>query len=81
VKERFFPMDMRDGFALELYDFLQAVEGKKEPETSGRDGLRDLAVAYAVIESSLLGRWVEVSEVESSRVEGYQQEINRYYGL
>jgi predicted dehydrogenase len=81
MKQRFFPMDMRDGFALELYDFLQAVEGKKEPETSGRDGLRDLAVAYAVIESSLLGRWVEVREVESGRVEGYQQEINRYYGL
>jgi hypothetical protein len=28
-----------------------------------------------------LGRWVEVREVESGRVEGYQQEINRYYGL
>jgi len=81
VKERLFPLGMTDGFALELYDFLQAIEHKKQPETSGQDGLRDLAVAYSVIESSAANRWLAVDDVMSGQVDSYQRDINEYYGL
>jgi len=50
-------------------------------ETSGREGLRDLAVSYAVIESSRLKRTVTVDDIESGKIGGYEGEINDHYGI
>ncbi len=47
----------------------------------GEEGLRDLACAFAILESSALGRQVTLDEVLDSRVDGYQQEIDQHYGL
>src|SRR5581483_8402190 len=41
-KERWFPRGIRDGFALELLDFLQAIERGGRMETDGDEGVRDL---------------------------------------
>ncbi len=78
---RFFPHGFDDPFAIQQLDWLTAIERGGQPETDGEEGLRDLAAAFAMIESSRLGRTVTLDEVLSGAVDGYQQEINRHYGL
>jgi len=80
-KEKLFPMQITDSFALETFDFLKAIWDEKEMETSGIEGLRDLAASYALIEASRLGRAVKVDEVEFGEIAGYEDEINTYYGI
>jgi predicted dehydrogenase len=81
VKERFFPLGLRDAFALGFLDFLRGIEEGRDPETSGVEGTRDLATSYAIVESALAGRPVRVEDVLSGRVEAYQAEINAHYNL
>ncbi len=83
-RARFFPFGLDDdpyGMALEQLDFFRAIAERRETEVSGAEGLRDLAIAYAVIESSVAGRPLAVEEVEHGRVRAYQQEIDAHYGL
>ena len=72
---------LTDGFAIQQYDWLQAIERGGQPETDGEEGLRDLAAAFGMIESSLLERTVTLDELLSGEVRGYQQEIDAHYGL
>ena len=83
-RARRFPFGLEDdpyGMALEQLDFFQATDEGRQTEVSGEEGLRDLAIAYAVIESSVAGRPVTVDEVERGAVDAYQQEIDEFYGL
>ncbi|HEY66201.1 MAG TPA: Gfo/Idh/MocA family oxidoreductase [Caldilineae bacterium] len=80
-RERFFPMDLTDPFAIQQLDWLRAIEEGRDPETSGEEGLRDLACSFALLESATLGRRVTLQEVLSGEVEAYQAEINEHYGL
>jgi len=80
-RERFFPYGITDPMALETLEFLRAIEEGREMETSGREGLRDLAASYALIESSLLGRSLRVDDVETGKIGSYEEEINKYYGI
>ena len=59
---------------------LRIGEGR-DPETSGSEGVRDLAASYAICESAALGRPISVEEVLSGKIDAYQAEINRHYGL
>lgn len=79
--ERWFPRGVKDGFALELLDFMRSVESGKPMETDGEEGTRDLACSYAVLESATLNRPVKVADVLSGEVDAYQREINEHYGL
>ncbi|MEZ4714541.1 MAG: hypothetical protein R2851_00370 [Caldilineaceae bacterium] len=54
--------------------------GRTDPETSGREGLYDLACAFAMLESSQAGRRVTLEEVLDGRVDRYQAEIDAHYG-
>lgn len=80
-RERFFPLGLTDTFALQQLDWLRAVEAGGESETSGREGLHDLASAFAVLESSALKRQVSLDEMLSGAADAYQAEINTHYGL
>jgi 1,5-anhydro-D-fructose reductase (1,5-anhydro-D-mannitol-forming) len=80
-REQFFPLEITDTFALQQLDWLRAVEAESESETSGREGLHDLACAFAILESSTLQRSVTLDEVLSGAVDAYQAEINAHYGL
>ena len=80
-REQFFPLGLTDAFALQQLDWLRAIEAKEQPETSGREGLQDLACAFAMLESSALQRQVMLEEVLSGAVDAYQAEINEHYGL
>jgi predicted dehydrogenase len=48
------------GQELVLAEFVRAIEEDREPETSGRDNLKTLRMAFATIESSRTGRLVEL---------------------
>jgi predicted dehydrogenase len=80
--ERFYPAGVRDEFALNQYDFLRKLEDPSyEMETTGRDGLSDLAASYAILESSEARRTVTMDEVLNGQLNTYQQPINAHYGL
>jgi len=81
LRARWFPRGVTDVFGLELLDFLQAIESGRAMETSGEEGLRDLACSMAVLESSAAGRAVGLDDVLEGRIDAYQREINEHYGL
>lgn len=80
-RERLFPYGLADSFALNQLDWLRAIQERRPPETSGREGLRDLAAAYAILESSHAGRTVEVAEVLDGELAEYQRPIDAQFGL
>jgi predicted dehydrogenase len=81
LRQRHFPAGVRDGFALEMRDFLHAIATGQPMEASGDEGLNDLATAYAVLESATANQPVRVAEVLSGTVAAYQEEIDAFYGL
>jgi 1,5-anhydro-D-fructose reductase (1,5-anhydro-D-mannitol-forming) len=78
---RDFPLGLENDFALAQFDWLQAIKEGRQPECSGREGLIDLACAYAVVESSLAGRRVTISEVLDGSLDEYQKPINAHFGI
>lgn len=81
LKEEFFPRGVRDAFGLELFDFCRAIQLGTPMEDSADEGVMDLAVAYAVLESSAAGRPVRVEEVMSGTANVYQEEIDEHYRI
>lgn len=81
MREQHFPLDLKDDFALAQFDWLRSVELNRQPECSGEIGLRDLACAYAVLESSLARREVSIEEIVSGTLKEYQKPINEHFGL
>jgi predicted dehydrogenase len=81
LRDRFFPHGVQNAFALELHEFLTAIAEGRQPETSGVEGMKDIAPGLAILESSALGRPVRLEDVESCRIETYQREINEYFGV
>lgn len=75
------PRGIADAFALENLNWLQAIAEGKPAQMSGEEGAIDLALSYAILESGLLHRAVTLDEMLTGAVEGYQKEINEYYGL
>ena len=80
-REAWFPLGLCDPFAIQQLDWLRAIEQGGQPETDGREGVRDLAAAYGIIESSVMGRRLTLAELLSGEAASYQQEINSHYGL
>ena len=74
-------LGITDWFALETFEFLNAIWKDGKMKTSGREGLGDLTVCYAVIESSRLSRALKVEEVESGKIGAYEEVINDHFGL
>lgn len=80
-RQTLFPMGLTDAYAIQAWDFLHAIRTGDEMETSGTEGLHDLACAYAMIESSREKRHVALREILSHEVDGYQREIDEHYHL
>ncbi|HEX3657918.1 MAG TPA: Gfo/Idh/MocA family oxidoreductase [Pirellulales bacterium] len=76
-----FPHGLADSFALNQLDWLQAIAAGRQSETSGAEGLRDLAAAFAILESHHAGRRIAVSDVLTGRVRAFQQPIDGRFGL
>ena len=52
-----------------------------QPETSGREGLLDLACSFGIVESSQAGRKVSVEEIADGSLRDYQKPIDEKFGL
>ena len=81
VKEGFFPKGITETFALELHEFIRAIQAGGKPDNDGWEGLQDIVIAYAITESSLSGQPVKIADIISGKIEGYQKELNEKYGL
>ncbi|MEM1443623.1 MAG: Gfo/Idh/MocA family oxidoreductase [Verrucomicrobiota bacterium] len=81
MKEKHFPLGLTNDFALSQLDWLRAIEQGDQPECSGEEGLRDLACAYAVVESNKAGRKVSVEEILDGSLRDYQTPIDKKFGL
>ncbi|MFC1526290.1 Gfo/Idh/MocA family protein [Candidatus Latescibacterota bacterium] len=85
----FFPTRMASGdsavdwklLALELYELGEAILNGRPLEVDGLEGLKDVAAVYAICESSVAGRAVTMSEVESGQLYAYQEEIDTALGV
>ncbi len=80
-REQFFPLGLRDPYAISQLDWLRGIAEGRDPETSGHEGLQDLACAFAMLESSALRRQVTLQEVLDGSVDTYQRPIDEHYGL
>ena len=67
----------RDQFAPELLYFSDCVREGREPEPSGREGLADIRVVRAILESARTGRVVKLDEFERRRRPTMALEIQR----
>jgi predicted dehydrogenase len=81
MKQQHFPLGLSDSFALNQLDWLESIREHRAPETSGREGLRDLACAFAVLESNLAKRTVDIEEVIRGEVREFQRQIDEQLGL
>ena len=81
TRQRDFPIPTDDNYALTQHDWLEAIRRTHQPEIDGWEGLKDLACAYAVLESSLASKRIRVEDVFEGRLETYQQPLNRRYGI
>jgi predicted dehydrogenase len=80
-REKLFPRGVTDTVATELWEFIQAIQGKATLETDGVEGLKALAICMAIYESSWLKEPVDVAKVESCKIENYQADLNEAGGL
>ena len=80
-QERVKPYGISDPFALENLDWLQAIAQDRKPRMTGQEGVIDLGLSYAILESGVSGRAVTLEEMLSGEADQYQKEINDHYGL
>lgn len=73
--ERTFPK--RDQFAPELVYFSDGILNNREPEPSGREGLADVRIIRAILQSAEDNRPVTVKQTEISSRPSRKQEIAR----
>ncbi|MEM7131701.1 MAG: Gfo/Idh/MocA family oxidoreductase [Chloroflexota bacterium] len=81
LRDLFFPMGLTDPYAIQQWDWLDSIAKGKDPETSGKEGLHDLACAFGMLESSALKRQVTLAEILNGHASTYQQEIDDYYKI
>jgi predicted dehydrogenase len=69
------------GLTVSIWDFMDSVQGSRRPEVDGEEGLKDVALSCAFLESGLANRPVSVREVELSKVDAFQRSIDQAEGL
>ncbi len=81
IKERFMPNGIGNPFTLEILDFLNAIREGRDMETSGEEGVRDLACCFATLEASEQNRPIKVRDVLEGKIAAFEQEINKHYNI
>jgi UDP-N-acetyl-2-amino-2-deoxyglucuronate dehydrogenase len=80
-KARLLPYGATDGFAIEAWDFVNAIATGRRPEMDGYDGLRAKALCESCYESAIAGKPVRYADVLEGRIDAYQARIDEYWGL
>jgi predicted dehydrogenase len=80
--EHNFPGGSEDGFAIEIWEFVELLLGKRtKPEVDAEEGIRSLAIGDAIYESAFTGNAVAVDDILSGKLDSYQQPINAHWNL
>jgi glucose-fructose oxidoreductase len=66
-----------DQFAPELVYFSDCILRNREPEPSGEEGLADVRVIHAALQSLDTGRWIELDLPQRARRPTLQQQLRR----
>jgi UDP-N-acetyl-2-amino-2-deoxyglucuronate dehydrogenase len=75
-----YPNGVTDHFAIELWDFLDAVLASRAPEVDGWDGLKTLGLVEAIYESQLTGQAIKIADILSGKVgQAWQKDIDAYW--
>ena len=80
-KAQLLPYGATDGFAIEVWDFVNAIATGRKPEMDGLDGLRAKALCESCYESATLGKPVQYTDVVEGKISAYQAPIDEYWGL
>ena len=80
-KNRLFPLGFTNGVFIECYDFLDAIQNNRQPEVTGEVGMRAKAICESIFESAYCGQAVKYDDVLSGKVNGYQSQIDNFWGL
>jgi predicted dehydrogenase len=80
-KDRLFPYGTQDGFAIEVWDFCDAIAQGRRPEMDGYDGLRAKALCESCYESATLSKPVRFEDVLEGRIDAYQAPIDAFWEL
>ncbi len=80
LMQRLFPNGVTDHFAIELWDFLDAVEHGRKPEVDAWGGLSTIGLVEAIYESSHSGKSVKVADILSGDAYyGWQTDMDAYW--
>ncbi len=80
--EQLFPGDVDDGFAIEIWEFVELLQGRRiQPEVDAWEGLRSLALGDAIYESAYTGDVVYVEDVLTGKRGTFQAPIDEHWGL
>lgn len=78
--QQLFPSGVTDHFAIELWDFLDAIEKGRKPEVDGWGGLNTTALVEAIYESAYSGQAVKIADILSGAAyHGWQQDIDAHW--
>ncbi|HOJ40123.1 MAG TPA: Gfo/Idh/MocA family oxidoreductase, partial [bacterium] len=80
-KQRLFPYGCTDGFAVEVWDFVDAISKGRSPEIDGESGIQAMAFCEACFESATAGKPVSYHDVLHGRIETYQAPINAFWKI
>lgn len=78
-KARLFPYGATDGFAIEVWDFVNAIATGRRPEMDGHDGLRAKTLSECCYEAAVAGTAVKFDDVLEGKVDAYQREIDAFW--
>jgi predicted dehydrogenase len=80
-KKSLFPYGVTDGFAIEVWDFVNAISTGRKPEMDGYDGLRAKALCECCYESAAANKPVKFVDVIEGRIDAYQRPIDAYWNI
>jgi predicted dehydrogenase len=80
--EFIFPGGSEDGFAIEIWEFVELLQGKRtRPEVDAAEGIKSLALGEAIYESAFTGEAIKVDDILSGKRDSYQAPINAHWNL
>lgn len=80
--ENNFPGGSTDGFAIEIWEFVELLQGKRDkPEVDAWEGIRSLAIGATIYESAFTGEVIAVDDVISGKRASFQEPINAHWKL
>lgn len=81
-REALYPGGADDGFAIEIYEFVELLQGKRsKPEVDAWEALGSLAIGEAIYESALTGEVILVDDVLAGKRGAFQAPIDEHWQL